>query len=94
MTFYLGGTEITSQPYFGSSLISKIYKGETTVWEYLAATDPNFSNVSLLIHVAGTDGSTTFTDSSSNALTVTPDGAQISTVQSKFGGASCFLDGS
>ena len=41
----------------------------------------------------GTNGSTTFTDESNNALSVTPDGAQISTAQSKFGGASCLLDG-
>ena len=58
------------------------------------SSDPNFSSVSLLLHMDGTNGSTTFTDSSSNALTVTRSGdAQISTAQSKFGGASCFLDG-
>jgi hypothetical protein len=42
----------------------------------------------------GTNGSTTFTDNSSNALTVTANGnAQISTAQSKFGGASGLFDG-
>lgn len=56
--------------------------------------DPNFSSVSLLLHMDGTNGSTTFTDSSSNALTVTRSGdAQISTTQSKFGGASAYFDG-
>jgi hypothetical protein len=56
--------------------------------------DENFANVSLLLHMDGADGSTTFTDSSSNALTVTAVGdAQIDTSQSKFGGASGLLDG-
>jgi hypothetical protein len=42
----------------------------------------------------GTNGSTTFTDSSSNAFTVTANGnAQISTAQSKWGGASGSFDG-
>lgn len=43
----------------------------------------------LLLHMDGTNGSTTFTDSSPNALTVTAHGAaQISTAWSQFGGAS------
>ena len=58
-------------------------------------SDPDFSSVSLLLHMDGTNGSTTFTDSSSNALTVTANGnAQISTAQSKWGGASGSFDGS
>ena len=96
MSFYLGGTEITSQPYFGSSLISKIYKGTTTVWEYVASgsADAYFDDVSLLLHMDGANGSTTFTDDSSNALTVTANStAQISTAQSKFGGASGLFNG-
>ncbi|NDD68140.1 MAG: hypothetical protein EBZ29_01750, partial [Synechococcaceae bacterium WB9_4xC_028] len=51
--------------------------------------DPNYSNVSLLLNGNGTNGSTAFADSSSYSHTVTPVGnAQISTAQSKFGGAS------
>jgi hypothetical protein len=43
----------------------------------------------------GTNGSTTFTDSSLNGLTVTAVGnTQISTTQSKYGGASGYFDGS
>ena len=54
-----------------------------------------FSNVSLLLHLDGSNNSTTFTDSSSNAFTVTPSGnTVISTAQSKFGGASALFDGS
>jgi hypothetical protein len=56
--------------------------------------DPHFSSVSLLLHCDGSDGSTTFTDSSSYARTVTASGnAQIDTSQSKFGGASAQFDG-
>jgi hypothetical protein len=59
--------------------------------------DLQFTSVSLLLHGNGTNGSTTITDSSSNALTLTRGGSAlpvISTAQSKFGGASIFLNGS
>ena len=57
-------------------------------------SDPDFDSVSLLLHGDGNNGSTTFIDSSSNSHTVTPVGdAQISTTQSKFGGASMYFDG-
>ena len=56
--------------------------------------DRNYSNVSLLLHGDGTNGSTTITDSSPTPKTVTAFGnAQISTAQSKFGGASIAFDG-
>jgi hypothetical protein len=48
----------------------------------------------LLLNFNGTNGSTTFTDSSPNGLTVSANGdAEISTAQSKFGGASGYFDG-
>jgi hypothetical protein len=57
-------------------------------------TDPNFANVSLLLHGNGTNGSTTITDNSPSPKTVTAVGnAQISTAQSRFGGASFAFDG-
>lgn len=56
--------------------------------------DPDFSNVSLLLHMDDSNGSTTFADSSSNAIAVTGYGnTQISTAQSKFGTSSAYLDG-
>ena len=56
--------------------------------------DPDFANVSLLLHGNGANGSTTIIDSSPTPKTVTAVGnAQISTAQSKFGGASILLDG-
>jgi hypothetical protein len=49
----------------------------------------------LLLHFDGTDGSTTFTDSSANGWTITPSGtAQLSTSSPKFGTASGAFDGS
>jgi len=63
--------------------------------KYSTTGDPYYSAVSLMLSMDGTNGSTTFTDSSLNALTVTPVGnAQISTTLSKYGGASAYFDGS
>ena len=57
--------------------------------------DPSFAFNSLLLHGDGTNGSTTITDSSPSPKTVTAAGnAQISTAQSKFGGASIVFNGS
>lgn len=56
--------------------------------------DPNYSNVSLLLHFNGENDSTTFTDSSGTPKTVTANGnSKISTAQSKFGGSSGYFDG-
>jgi hypothetical protein len=61
----------------------------------LVASDPLFADVSLLLHMNGTNGSTSFADSSGNALTVTANGAaDVSTAESKFGGAAASFDGS
>ena len=61
---------------------------------YNGYSDPYFASTSLLLHMDGTAGSTTFTDSSLNALTVTASGqAKISTTQSRFGNSSLELDG-
>lgn len=52
--------------------------------------DPYFDSVILLLHGEGTDGSTTFTDSSSynQTLTVGSGAVQVDTAQYKFGSAS------
>ncbi len=56
--------------------------------------DANFGDVSLLLHMDGTNGSTTITDSSSNTVSVTAYGnAQLSTTEKKFGTASAYFDG-
>ena len=63
--------------------------------EYANGNDRHFSNVSLLLHMDGANGSTTFTDNSANSYSITKYGtAAISTIQSQFGGASAYFDGS
>ena len=54
------------------------------------------SDTVLMLHGNGTDGSTTFTDSSLTTphTPVAVGNAQIDTAQSKFGGASIYFDGS
>ena len=57
-------------------------------------TDPYFSSVSLLLHMDGTNGSTTFIDSGPNALAVTAVGsASISTSGPKWGTGAADFDG-
>jgi len=52
------------------------------------------SNAVFMAHANGTDGSSTFTDSSSSAKSITAVGnAQVDTAQSKFSGASALFDG-
>ena len=54
----------------------------------------NDANTVLLMHMDGTNGGTTFTDSSTTPHTVTANGgANTSTAQFKFGTASCHMDG-
>lgn len=56
--------------------------------------DPSFADVTLLLHMDGSNGSTTITDSSSNSVSVTAHGnAQLSTTEKKFGTASAYFDG-
>lgn len=56
------------------------------------ATDPYYANVSLLLHMDGSNGSTTFTDNSPSPKTVTSNGntlAEVSTSVVKYGTGSC-----
>jgi hypothetical protein len=64
-------------------------------WDAKSVTgDEYYNSCSLLLHLNGSNGSTTFTDNSPTPKTPTSNnGAAISTAQSKFGGASLFLDG-
>lgn len=93
MAVKLGTTDI-NKVYLGSNDLSKIFFSEAQVFPIAGgATDPNFANVELLLHMDGSNGSTTFTDNSSNGLTITANGnAQVSTAQAKFD-QSLLLDG-
>jgi hypothetical protein len=75
---------------------ASLYLGSTPVAAYLGAEQvySAASDTVLLLNFNGEDESTTFTDSSPNGLTVTAEGdAQISTAESKFGGASGLFNG-
>jgi hypothetical protein len=70
-----------------------------TGWRYFIASDgdaacqdPYWSYVKLLMHFDGANGSTAITDLFAHSLTVGGN-AQLSTAQSKFGGASAVFDG-
>jgi len=75
-------------PEFGLQIVSSVGGSSGPL------VNSNFSSVSLLLHMDGSDGSTLFTDSSNANLTSTATNAIISTAQSKFGGASGSFDGS
>jgi hypothetical protein len=64
-------------------------------WDAKSVTgDEYYNSCSLLLHLNGSNGSTTFTDNSPTPKTATSNnGAAISTAQSKFGGSSLLLDG-
>ncbi len=71
----------------------------TTTYAYYTDTVMNGvtidTTISLLLHADGVNGATAFTDNSLSPKTATANGnAQISTVQSRFGGASMAFDGS
>lgn len=59
----------------------------------MPALIPDYSKVSLLLPMSGTNGGTTFTDYSPTPKTVTRTGAVTSTAQSKYYGASGLFDG-
>lgn len=80
----------------GSATPQKIYLGTNQVWAP-AASDPNWSDVILLLKAEGTQGSTVFTDLSTSAVSITTQGnAKVSTADPKFGTGSldCTVEGS
>lgn len=56
------------------------------------ASEPNWSNVVLLMHMNNTNGSTSFIDEKGKVVTANGNAAH-SVTQSKFGGSSLYLDG-
>ena len=59
-----------------------------------AGGDVSYNDVSLLLNMEGSNGSTTFTDSSSSGHSITANGnASISTSEFKFGSSSAYFDG-
>jgi len=65
------------------------------LWSSSLPKDPDYSSISILLHMDGADASTTITDSGPNGISpsaVNGD-AQVDTDQSVFGGASALFDG-
>ena len=81
----IGNTGQQVDPLIQAQLTS-LANGTALYTSGTAGNDPYASNVSLLLHCDGPNGSTVFTDSSPNSLTMTASGtAQISTANPKFG---------
>lgn len=91
----MAATNDITQMFVGSNQVQSLYAGPTLLWSAGGGgTDDNFDNVSLLIHATGDNGSTTFTDSSSNGLDITGSGGvSISSEQTLFGNNSIRFDG-
>ena len=53
----------------------------------------DYNDLTVLLHMNGSNGSTAFTNSMAGASFGAYGNAQISTARSQFGGASCLLDG-
>jgi hypothetical protein len=83
MAVKLGSTDVSFR--LGAGEVAAVYVGSQEVW---SATPP--ITPALLLHFNGTNGSTTFTDSSANSysLAITTGSPAITTANSKFGGAS------
>ena len=85
-------TSVAAEGAWGSENVHLARVGN--IWPTGGPTDDNWSSVSSLLLFDGANNSTTFTDSK-NGATITATGSPvISTAQSKFGGASLYLDGS
>ena len=70
------------------------YKVASIITSISGESDPYFSNVSLLLHMDGTNESQSFVDSSSNNFSLTVSGnVNIDTSKSKFGSGSALFDG-
>jgi len=93
---FLAGDPITpwnSQIVYANSLNTSAGFGVPSLTAVVAC-DTYYDIVSLLLFMNGANGSTTFTDSSPSPKTISVFGnTQISTAQSKFGGASGYFDG-
>lgn len=75
-------------------MIPTIQLGQTGFSQNAQERDAYFANVTLLLHMEGTSGGTTFTDSSTYGRTVTASGnAQITNTGAKFGSGALLLDG-
>jgi len=78
-----------------SNILAKIASDTWHIEGSLLGTDPNYSQVSALLHLDGTDGTQVFTDNGPSALTFTANNANpvLTTADFKFGTASLSVPG-
>ena len=94
LTAILSGLSISRTPTLAAGGITAIVPGASLATAPYGQGDAFFELVQLLLHGAGANNATSFTDSSSAARTITGNGnIKISTEQSKFGGSSIYCDG-
>lgn len=96
-TFTVGFTSTSASPETATLTLSHAGSGGSSVISLSATTaaapvDPYANSVSLLLHMDGANGGTSFVDSA--GATVTPVNATTSTQHSKFGGSSALFPGS
>jgi len=93
------GKDVTASNYFHGYIDGlRIHKGKSLWTENFIPPNAPVEQVDeetvLLLHCDGVNASTTFTDGGVHQHTVTANAdAQVSTTESKFGGASLYLDG-
>lgn len=108
-TFVLGGlgTSLAISPdayiddarfVYGYPVFENEVAAQSAAWpDSVGAGDASFASVSLLLHGEGSNGGTTITDSSGNALTATQNGSSgnvtTSTAAARFGSASLRFGG-
>lgn len=85
-------TQATAINFVGAGVVASNTGGVVTVSISGAGGGSTSSNIVLLVHMDGSNGSTTFTDERGHIVSAQGN-AQISTAQSKFGGASAYFDG-
>ena len=87
--------QVSSAGQYFSNILSKIATDTWHIEGNLLATDPNYSQVSTLLHFDGTNGTQVFTDNGPSALTFTANNANpvLTTTDPKFGTASVTFPG-
>jgi hypothetical protein len=87
--------QVSSAGQYFSNILSKIATDTWHIEGSLLATDPNYSQISALLHFDGTDGTQVFTDNGPSALTFTANNANpvLTTTDPKFGTASVSFPG-
>jgi hypothetical protein len=87
--------QVSSAGQYFSNILSKIATDTWHIEGSLLATDPNYSQISALLHFDGTNGTQVFTDNGPSALTFTANNANpvLTTTDPKFGTASVTFPG-